>query len=75
MVDLAPLSKHVRQEVKDRLPFYKRAVTEGTLNVFYGPIRDQAGHKIVDTGECIPDEILLRTLDTFVEGVVIDEDQ
>lgn len=75
MVDLAPLSKNVNREVKKQLPFYKRAVTNGTLNVFYGPIYDQEGKEIVGKAECVPDEVLLRTLDVFVEGVVIDEDQ
>jgi basic membrane protein A len=49
-------------------------MTDGSLNVFYGPIRDQEGNQIVDKGECISDEVLLRTLDIFVEGVVMDED-
>ncbi|MCR4868047.1 MAG: BMP family ABC transporter substrate-binding protein [Lachnospiraceae bacterium] len=74
MVDLAPLSKNVSSKVKERITVYKRAMTDGTLNVFYGPIRDQEGNQIVDKGECISDEVLLRTLDIFVEGVVMDED-
>ncbi len=68
IVDLAPMSDMVPQEVQDKVMARKEAIIGGE-KVFVGPIRDQKGVEKVAAGVAMSDEELLG-MTWFVEGVV-----
>jgi basic membrane protein A len=68
VVDIAPFNKAVPQEVQDRVMAAKKAMAEGSLNAFTGPIKNQAGEEKVAAGATLSDKDLLG-MKWFVEGV------
>ncbi len=68
IVDLAPMSDMVPQDVQDKVMAKKEAI-KGGEHVFVGPIRDQKGVERVAAGAFMSDEELLG-MTWFVEGVV-----
>jgi basic membrane protein A len=48
-------------------------LTNGSFDVFYGPIWDNTGELRVGEGENMPDEMLLNSFDWYVKGVHIHE--
>jgi basic membrane protein A len=68
VVEIAPFNKAVPQEVQDRVLASKKAIAEGSLNAFTGPIKNQAGEEKVAAGATLSDEDLLG-MKWFVEGV------
>ena len=69
IVDLAPLSPLVPDDVKDLVEEYKQKILSGEWDVFYGPIKGQNGELSVPAGAKMTDEEMLN-MDWFVEGVV-----
>lgn len=68
IVDLAPMSDMVPQEVQDKVMAKKEAI-KGGEKVFVGPIKDQKGVEKVAAGTAMADKDLLG-MTWFVQGVV-----
>ena len=69
IVDLAPYSAQVSEEVQSLITEREALLTSGSWDVFCGPLVDINGNSIVDEEQCLTDEEML-TMDIFVEGVV-----
>jgi basic membrane protein A len=69
VVELAPLSPRVPEEVVSVVDEEKDRILGGEWDVFCGPIMDQGGAEAVADGECMSDGDML-SMDWFVEGVV-----
>lgn len=69
IVDLAPLSQDCSWEAQRLVWETKRQLVDGSLDVFYGPIRDRQGIMRAVEGESIPDRELFGKMDWYVEGV------
>jgi len=68
IVQLAPMSDLVPQEVKDDVQAARESILAGD-DVFCGPINNQDGEEMVAEGECMTDEAML-SIDWLVEGVI-----
>ncbi|HDQ34893.1 MAG TPA: BMP family ABC transporter substrate-binding protein, partial [Chloroflexi bacterium] len=68
IVELAPFSSRVPQELQDRVAAARQNILAGN-DVFCGPINDQAGNEVVPAGTCMSDGDMLN-MSFFVEGVV-----
>jgi basic membrane protein A len=68
IVDLAPMSDMVPQEVQDKVMAKKEAI-KGGEKVFVGPVKDQEGAEKVAAGSAMSDEDLLG-MTWFVQGVI-----
>lgn len=68
IVDLAPLSQRVPDDVRRLVEEKKQLILSGQWDVFCGPINGQNGKLVVPAGRCLSDEEML-SLDWFVEGV------
>ncbi len=73
IVDIAPLTKNVREGIKEVVEKEKKRLESGTFDVFYGPILDSNGEVRIKEGESMPDSELLNKFDWYVQGVVTDE--
>ena len=69
IVDLAPMSDRVSDDVKNLVGERKDLLTSGQWDVFCGPIVGANGNLVVAEGNCLTDEEML-SMDYFVEGVV-----
>ncbi len=69
VVDLAPLSPLVQDNVAQLVMERKQAIIDGTMEVFCGPLVGQNGVQVLPEGQCLTDDQLL-SMDYFVEGVV-----
>ncbi len=68
VVDLAPLSDRVPDDIKSLVAERKELITSGKWDVFCGPIKGANGALVVAEGNCLTDEEML-SMDYFVEGV------
>ena len=68
IVDLAPMSDMVPQDVQDKVMAKKEAI-KGGEKVFVGPIKDQEGAEKVAAGMAMTDEEMLG-MTWFVQGVI-----
>ena len=68
MVEMSPYSAKLPAEVVAAAEEVRKAIVDGTLHPFAGPIKDQKGMAMVPAGETIPDNDLLG-MDWYVEGV------
>lgn len=68
IVDLAPFGPMVTDDVKKLVDTKKQEILSGKWDVFYGPIKDQAGAEKVAAGKDLPDADKL-SMNWFVEGV------
>lgn len=68
IVQLAPMSDLVPQEVRDEVEAARETILSGD-DVFCGPINNQNGEEMVAEGECMTDEAMLG-IDWLVEGVI-----
>ena len=69
IVDLAPFSDRVSDDVAALVEEQKELLTSGQWDVFCGPITGANGNLVVAEGNCLTDEEML-SMDYFVEGVV-----
>lgn len=69
VVALSPLTKNAPEEAAAKVEEIKKAIEDGSLEVFGGPIKDQDGTIRVEEGSVLTDEEMLN-LDWLVEGVV-----
>ncbi|MCR4790565.1 MAG: BMP family ABC transporter substrate-binding protein [Treponemataceae bacterium] len=68
MVDLAPLSKLVEEGTAEKVEAAKKAISDGSLQIFAGPIYDQNGVEKVPAGKVMTDDEVWN-MDWFVKGV------
>ena len=73
VVGLAPLTSNVKAGAVQLVEEKKEQFESGTVDVFYGPIRDNEGNLRVAEGESMSDEVMLNSFDWYVEGVVVHE--
>jgi len=69
IVDLAPLSDRVPDDVKALVEEWKQKIISGKWDVFTGPINGQNGELSIPAGVSMTDEEML-SMEWFVEGVV-----
>ena len=69
IVDIAPLSARVPDDVKALVEENKELIVSGKWDVFCGPVTGANGALVVPEGNCLTDPELL-SMDYFVEGVV-----
>lgn len=66
--DLAPLHADIPEDVKSMVMEKKKALKDGSLRVFDGPVINQAGETVIASGETMEDADLLR-FNWYVRGV------
>jgi basic membrane protein A len=69
VVDLAPFSGQVPDDIKALITERKELITQGKWDVFCGPIKGANGKMTVAEGNCLTDGEML-SMDYFIEGVV-----
>lgn len=69
IVGLSPFGPAVSDAMKSLVEQRKQDLIAGRFDVFWGPIKDQAGKARIGAGEKPADEVLLH-MDWFVEGIV-----
>lgn len=73
IVDLAPFTSHVDSKAIELVESEREKMQNGSFDVFYGPIEDNAGTVRVNEGESMSDADMLNQFNWFVKGVKIDE--
>jgi len=68
-VMLSDLSPKVPKDVKALVEKAKKKILDGSWDVFCGPIKDQNGKTVVQSGGCMSDSDMLN-MNFFAEGVV-----
>jgi basic membrane protein A and related proteins len=69
-VKLSPYGAAVKDELKAKADAAKSALTAGTLVVYQGPLKDNAGKEIIAAGaKQIQTDIALESMNYLVEGV------
>ena len=68
-VDISDLGPAVPEHVRALVLESKAAITDGSLVVFKGPVRDQQGHIRIPKNE-VPTDMELLGMNWFVQGVV-----
>lgn len=68
IVDLAPLADFAPKGAQAKVDDAKKKLSDGSLVVFKGPIKDQTGKEKVASGVALKDDELL-SMSWFVEGV------
>lgn len=74
IVSIAPLSSKAKQGIDEKVTEALKKMSEGTFDVFYGPINDNNGNSRVFDGESMSDDVMLNSFDWYVEGVILDEE-
>lgn len=74
IVDLAPFTPHVKPEATKMVAEERERMMNGSFDVFYGPIEDNAGTIRINEGESMSDEDMLNQFNWFVKGVKVDEE-
>lgn len=73
VVGLAPLTSKVKPGIAKTVDEAMKKLENDSFDVFYGPITDNEGVLRVAEGESMPDEVILKQFDWYVEGVVVHE--
>src|SRR3546814_4828551 len=68
MVVISPYNDKLPAEAVEAAETVRKAIADGSLHPFAGPINDQSGAERVAAGETLSDEALLG-MDWYVEGV------
>lgn len=68
IVRLAPLTDNAPAEAKDKVEEAQKAIIDGSLVIFSGPLKNQQGEIKVEEGKALTDEEMLNMM-WFVEGV------
>ena len=74
VVDLAPFTNHVNPAAIELVASEREKIQNGSFDVFYGPIEDNAETVRINEGESMSDNDMLNLFNWFVKGVVIDEE-
>ena len=70
IVDIAPYGDMVPQEIRDMVDGKKKDIIEGFYQVFQGPVQDSNGVERI-AHDNVPSDEELRSMDWFVNGVVV----
>lgn len=70
IIDIAPLSERVPQEVAERVEEWRKRIIESDWDVFDGPLYDQNRNLVLVEGDRFSDEYLLNEMDWFIFGIV-----
>lgn len=73
IVDISPLTHLVNPEIRDIVMAEREKLINREYDVFYGPVYDRDGNLIIPASESATDNVLKKTIDWYVPGVVIDE--
>lgn len=73
IIDLSPFTDNVRAGTAEKVAQARKALEDGSFDVFYGPIWDNEGNERVLPGENMSDAVLLNAFDWYVTGVEIYE--
>jgi basic membrane protein A len=73
IIALADYTDNVKDGIAEVVKKEQDKISDGTYDVFYGPIKDNKGKVRVKKGESMSDDVMLNEFDWFVEGVVINE--
>ncbi len=68
-IKLAPLNPVVPADVAAHVEASTKAIANGTLHPFQGPLKDQSGKIVVEAGKSLTDDDLLG-MNYYVEGVL-----
>ena len=72
IVSLSDLTENVRPGTEAKVKAAEERLRSREYDVFYGPIKDNAGHIRVEAGESMPDDEMLNGFDWYVEGVTVE---
>ncbi|AEO48421.1 basic membrane lipoprotein [Rhodospirillum rubrum F11] len=68
MVHLAPYNAALPADVVEKAEAVRKAIVDGSLHPFAGPLKNQAGQEIVPAGQVLADDKIL-SMDWYIEGV------
>ena len=71
MISLAPLTGHVKDGIAKIVEQKMQEISNGTFDVFYGPIYDRDGVLRIPADESMSDDAMLNEFDWYVGGVEI----
>ena len=69
-IDFAPYGPAVTPEILALVDEAKAGIIDGSLDIFAGPISDNAGNVVIAEGETVPFETRSECCQWLVEGVV-----
>ena len=72
VVSLSTPTEHVSLEVLARVQAANQRLRSRAFDVFYGPIKDNAGRIHIEAGESMSDYEMLNNFNWYVEGVKIE---
>jgi basic membrane protein A len=72
IVAISPPTNHVDARTRERVQAAYEKIRNRTFDVFYGPLKDNAGHIRVAEGESMSDTEMLNGFYWYVEGVKIE---
>lgn len=67
-IDIVSLADDIPQEIKDKVEQAKQGLKDGSLNIWQGPIQDQAGNEVLVADQVADDPFLLG-IQFYVKGV------
>lgn len=71
-VTISPLSENCAEGTADAIEAARQGIIDGTLDIFAGPLNDNAGNVMVKEGETLTPEFISFQMSDFVEGVVVE---
>jgi basic membrane protein A len=69
IVDLAPLTADAPEGAQGKVDAAKKALTDGSLKLFKGPLKDQTGAVRIKEGEVMADKDIWN-MDWLIQGVI-----
>lgn len=67
-IDLEKIAADVPAELQERVAKARAGLKDGSLAVWTGPIRDNAGKEVLAPGQ-VADDAFLNSLNFYVQGV------
>jgi basic membrane protein A and related proteins len=69
ILDLAPLTANAPDGAKEKVDAARKAIEDGSLYVFTGPLKDQTGKMRVEAGKQLDYKSIAGSMDWFLEGI------
>lgn len=73
LVDVIEPSALCAEGTAEKIKEAKAKIVSGELQVFAGPIKDNAGNEKVKAGEVLSDEVIAKTINWYVDNVAVAE--
>ena len=67
-IDLKKIADDVPQEIKDKVEKARAGMKDGSFAVWTGPVKDNAGKEVLETGK-VADDAFLRGINFYVNGI------